>query len=333
MGDGGLLGCLPTRMSAPPVRPSWTPLSRRTVLAAGALAFVRWAGAQNAAAEADQPIIDILEISGAALELQFAPGFDAALRSEARAWVQRSARAVADYFGRFPVPRAELLLVPVDGDGVGSGVSFGAPSPLIRVRLGRTTTHAQFLDDWIMVHEMVHLAVPGVPRSQNWLHEGIATYVESVARTRAGLIAAAPMWTELARAMPQGLPRDGDHGLDHTPTWGRTYWGGAMFCLLADVQIRRRSANRVGLQQALSGVLAAGGSYAVRWPVPRILEVADAAVGQTTLTELHTLLKDCPTDVNLDALWQDLGVPCASAGAAALRDDAPLAALRRAIAA
>jgi hypothetical protein len=296
---------------------------------AGSILAAR-AHAQAGGADTEQPIVETLAVGGAALELQFAPGFDAELRGEARAWVERSAQAVAGYFGRFPVPRAELLLVPVDPSGIGSGVSYGAPSPLVRVRVGRTTSRAQFVDDWVMVHEMVHLAVPGVPRTQTWLHEGIATYVESIARTRAGLIAPPAMWIALARQMPQGLPQDGDHGLDHTPTWGRIYWGGAMFCLLADVQIRRRSANRAGLQQALRGVLQAGGSYAVRWPIERIFEAADAAIGQTTLGELYAMLKDCPGEMKLDALWRDLGVPL-ERGATTLRDDAPLAALRRAI--
>jgi hypothetical protein len=287
-------------------------------------------GAHAQSVEPEQPQLHKLELGGAELELQFAPGFDAALRDEARAWAQRSGLAVAAYFGRFPVPRVELLIVPVEGAGVGSGRSFGEPSPLVRVRLGRSTTRQQFLDDWVMVHEMVHLAVPGVRRTHTWLHEGIATYVEGMARIRAGLVAAAPMWLELARGMPQGLPKDGDRGLDHTPTWGRIYWGGAMFCLLADVQIRRRSANRAGLQQALQGVLAAGGSYSVRWPVERILQVADAAVGQTTLSELYALLKDCPAAIDLDALWRDLGVP--PTGTGQLSDDAPLAAVRRSIA-
>src|SRR5204862_508621 len=79
------------------------------------------------------------------------------------------------------------------------------------------------------------------------------------------------LWGGLAHGLPQGQPRDGDRGLDHTPTWGRTYWGGAMFCLLADVEMRRRSAGRAGLQQALQGLGAAGGNYSVRWPVERVL--------------------------------------------------------------
>jgi len=87
----------------------------------------------------------------------------------------------------------------------------------------------------------------------------------------------------------------------------------------------------VGLQQALRGVLEAGGNYSVQWPIERILAAADAAVGQTTLAELYALLKDCPRSVDLAALWQDLGVSPAGSGAATLRDDAPLAAVRRVI--
>jgi len=281
--------------------------------------------------ELDAPVIEVLPLGTARLELQFAPGFDAPVRAEARAWVERSAAAVIAYLGRFPVPRADLLMLPFDGAGVRGGMSFGEPSPYVRVRLGRETERVHFLNDWVLVHEMVHLAIPALPRTQRWLHEGLATYVESVARTRAGIVPEAQLWGGLAQGMPQGQPKDGDEGLDHTHTWGRTYWGGAMFCLLADVQMRRRSGLRAGLQQALQGLLAAGGNYGVSWPVTRVLAAADASVGQTTLAELYELLKDCPRPIDLDALWHDLGVQPQAQGTALLHDDAPLAGVRRAI--
>jgi hypothetical protein len=290
--------------------------------AAGWLAGAAW----GADAPDEQPDIVNLELPGATIELQFTPGFDAALREAASEWVQRAADVVSRYFGRFPVPQLELLLQGVDGAGVRSGVSFGEPSPLVRVRLGRDTTAAQFRADWVLVHELVHLAVPRVPRSQIWLHEGIATYVETVARARAGLVAAPDMWRGWVRQMPIGQPAVGDHGLDHTPTWARVYWGGAMFCLLADVRLRQRGTPARGLQQALQGVLAAGGDYRVAWPVARILATADAALQQTTLSELYAELKDKATTIDLAALWRELGID-----GDVLRDDAPLAAVRRAI--
>jgi hypothetical protein len=99
-----------------------------------------------------------------------------------------------------------------------------------------------------------------------------------------------------------------------------------MFCLLADVRLLARSQRRAGLQQALQGVLAAGGSYAVPWSVERILATADEAVGQTTLTELYQRMKASPEPADLDGLWRELGVVGNT-----LDDDAPLAAVRRAI--
>jgi hypothetical protein len=294
--------------------------SRREVLAT-LVSLPLAAAAQNPA-----PTFEDLPIGRSRLELQFAEGFDAALQAPARAWVHRSALAVADYFAGFPVPAAEVLLIPVPGRGITGGTTFALPSLFIRVRLGQNTTPAQLLADWVMVHEMVHLAVPRVPRSQNWLHEGIATYVEGVARGRAGLVEPARVWHEWRRDMPQGQPRSGDAGLDHTPTWGRTYWGGAMFCLLADVELLRRSQGRAGLRQALQGVLAAGGSYAVEWPLQRILAAADAAVAQTVLTEQYQRMKDAPAPVDLERLWQQLGVQDGR-----FDEAAPLAAVRRTI--
>lgn len=281
---------------------------------------------------ADAPVVELLQLAGSCIEIQFAQGLEAPLRQRARRWVEQSAMALVGYLGRFPQPRVELLLLPVDGGGVRGGTTFGEPEPYMRVRVGTETTAAQFQDDWVLVHEMVHLAVPRVPRRQSWLQEGLATYVEGIARARAGLLPVPLLWAAMANDMPQGLPQPGDAGLDHTPTWGRTYWGGAIFCLLADVQIRRRSGGALGLEHALRGVLAAGGSYAVAWPLARTLEVADAAIGQTTLGELYTLLKDCPAPVDLAGLWRDLGVVADSPASVRLDDRAPLATVRRAIA-
>lgn len=314
-----------------------TPLdavSRRALLAGlsragcAALMLGGWQAARSAerAVASAQSDIETLRILRSRIELQFAPGFSPALQAAARAWAITSADAVARYFGRFPVPKVELLLVPEEGSGVRNGVTYAEPSLLMRIRLGRDTTEAQFTDDGVLVHEMVHLAIPRIPRAQNWLHEGVATYVESVARARVGLVSAEAVWREWARAMPQGQPQAGDAGLDHTPTWGRTYWGGAMFCLLADVELLKRSQLRTGLQQALQGVLAAGGQYGVPWTVERILSAADAAVGQTVLTELYGRMKDSAEPVDLTGLWRDLG----TAGGA-LNDKAPLAHVRRAI--
>ena len=134
----------------------------------------------------------------------------------------------------------------------------------------------------------------------------------------------------MMRDMPKGLPQAGDEGLDNTDTWGRRYWGGAMFCLFADIEIRKATGNRVGLQDAMRGVLAAGGSHEVDWSIERILSTADKAVGVNALTRLHNEWGRKPVAPDLDKLWRDLGLRVED-GKLAVDDAAPLAAFRQAI--
>ena len=276
---------------------------------------------------------ETIEIAGSRIVLITEPGFSAAQAAKFRAWVQQAAAAVVGYLGRFPRPRCELELQRVAGRGVRGGTTFPDPEPWIRVRLGEDTGAFELRHDWVLVHEMIHLAVPRVPRVQNWLHEGMATYVEGVARVRAGLNTAPRLWAELVRGLPQGQPQAGDKGLDHTPTWGRTYWGGTLFCLLADVKLLEHSQTRLGLREALQGLLAAGGSYAEAWPVRRILDTADRALGQHGLIDLYEAMKDSAEPVDLAALWRRLGVAAETGQPARLDDTAPMAPVRRAIAA
>ena len=159
-----------------------------------------------------------------------------------------------------------------------------------------------------MTHEMVHLAFPSVAEQHHWIEEGLATYVEPVARVRAGELTAPRIWGDMLDGMPQGLPQAGDRGLDHTATWGRTYWGGALFCLLADIEIRERTNNRKGLEDALRGILDAGGSIETEGELTQILDTADAAIGVSVMHPLYDRMKATPVPVDLANLWRQLGV-------------------------
>ena len=177
---------------------------------------------------------------------------------------------------------------------------------------------------------MVHLSFPSVAEEHHWIEEGIATYVEPIGRIRAGQLAPERMWADLVRDMPQGLPQKGDRGLDRTHTWGRTYWGGAIFCLLADLEIRRQTKNTRGLEHALRAILQEGGNIRSNWNLPEALKVGDRATGTRVLEKLYEEMRDKPIHVDLDALWTDLGVHL---DGQSLRIDerSRLAAIRRAI--
>ena len=146
---------------------------------------------------------------------------------------------------------------------------------------------------------MSHLALPYMDDTHLWLSEGLAVYVESIARVQSGDLPTEKIWAEFVRDMPKGLPGDGDNGLDYTHSWGRTYWGGAIFCLLADVEFRRQTGNKRGLQDALRGVVAAGGSLQIGWPIERVLAVADKAAGAPALSQLYQSLRATPGEFGL----------------------------------
>ena len=246
-------------------------------------------------------------------------------------WVSAAARAVTAYYGAFPTPQASVNVRAVENRaGVLRGTTYGGDPPRTVMGVGQHTTARQLDDDWTMTHEFVHLAFPGMPRQHHWLEEGQATYIEPVARAQIGRLSAERVWGDMVRDMHQGLPGPNDRGLDITHTWGRTYWGGAIFCLLADVTIRERTRNRAGLQQALRGVLAAGGNIEYDWPIEDALQAGDDAVKAGVLKELYGEMKDKPYAPDLADLWRRLGVESTESGIR-FRDDAPLADVRKAI--
>ena len=249
---------------------------------------------------------------------------------ELKHWIQDAANAVIAYYGHFPVKHVLLQIRSFDGNGVRGAQTFAAHGGFIRIAVGNQTTADDLHSDWTLTHEMVHLTFPSMPDQNHWIEEGIATYVEPIARIQAGQFSAARMWFELVRDMPKGQPQSGDRGLDHTHTWGRTYWGGALFCFSADIEIRKQTQNKKGLQDALRGILNSGGDMLQDWDLPQALKAGDQSVGLNVLMNLYEKMRDAPMDVDLDFLWKQLGVSVEN-GSAQFHDDAPLAAIRKSI--
>ncbi len=272
-----------------------------------------------------------LQIGGAKIEVTFGSEEFDLPRERLLSWIQNAAKAVSRYYDGFPVARMRIRVNSSEKrSGVFGGTTWGRTPPFTRIFVGRHTTDQQLSEDWMMTHELVHTAFPDVDEEQHWIEEGIATYVEPIARVQTGELTPQKIWADMARDMPQGEPKALDQGLDHTHTWGRTYWGGALFCLVAEVRIRQATGNRKGLQDALRAIQKAGGTIDNSWPVGRAFELGDRATSTTVLTQLYAETKDKPAPVDLDALWKQLGVRKNGEGVL-LDNAAPLAGIRRAI--
>lgn len=268
-----------------------------------------------------------LSVPGGVVEVALLPGDTGVGPAALLAWIERAAGDVAAYYGAYPVPRALVIVIPSGRRAVGYGTTMGNGGGSIMIWVGAGATEDDLRRDWVLTHEMVHLGLPNLPRGQGWMEEGLATYVEPIARARRAHLRPEEVWADLVRRTPQGLPGPG--GLDASRGFGAVYWGGALFWLLADVEIREKTGERHTLEDALRAVRQAGGSIAVTWPVERVLSVADRGVGVDVLVPLHARMASTEAHVDLPALWARLGIE--DAGGIRFRDDAPLAAIRKAI--
>jgi hypothetical protein len=267
-------------------------------------------------------------LPGGEVMIGMSPGSPRLGRPRFERWIETATGAVAQYFGRFPIPHAATLVAFNEGEGIGGGATLGMGGGSVLLFVGEGTSEAQLVNDWILVHELCHVSFPNVARP--WAEEGMATYLEPLIRARAGLVSPDQVWRDLLEGLPLGQPEAGDEGLDHSDTWGRRYWGGAMFWFLADVEIRKRTNNARSVGDAFRGIVARGGNVSVAWSLDKALGIGDEATGLTVLRDLRKQHGDAAVTVDLDALWNDLGVHLVKRKVV-YDDNAKLAAVRKAI--
>jgi hypothetical protein len=245
----------------------------------------------------------------AIFDVSISDGPLAVSESELKTYIQHGAHAVATYFGRFPMKKVTMRIRAVGGDRVRFGRSSPTGGGTIMLLMGRDAKAEALNSDWTLTHEMTHLAFPATKGDNHeWLGEGMATYVEPIARAQAGYLPDEEVWRQFVEYMPRGLPADGDGGLDQARGIGRTYWGGALFCLMADIEIRKQTRNRKGLQDALRAIMADQGTMEWEWDINMVFETGDHATGTKVLQALYREWKDKPVAVDLDKLWKELGV-------------------------
>ncbi len=242
--------------------------------------------------------------------------------------VNLAVAAVSHYYGKFPVPELRLEINRDTHNDSIFGREFGGR--VIRWYIGKNVTGKEIVNDWTLTHEMFHLGFPSFDDAHDWVTEGMATYLEPIARARLGQLSASFVWSQLLDGLPKGLPQKGDRGLAFTSTWGRTYWGGALFWLSADIEIRRKTQNKKSVDDVILAVWRSGGTDAEEWTMQDLIETGDKAVGFAVLHDLNETLALRPGVVDLASLFKKLGVK--QRGVSVEFDDqAPWAEFRRGV--
>jgi hypothetical protein len=272
-----------------------------------------------------------LDFAGATLEIAKLDGELDQSFDELSQWIAASASAVQSFYGSFPVPRASVFVVPAAGrDSVVFGKVLPESEPGIGLVVGQHATRRKLYSDWILVHELFHLGFPSFFEEGKWLDEGLATYYEPIIRVRAGLYTEHELWDELEKSMPQGLPAYTQSGLESARDFRGVYWGGALACLEADVESRKRKLDR-GLEVGLRALREAGGTASEVWALSDAIEIVDDTLGAPTLSRIAQLHAKRGSPFDLAGLLRDLGVTRGKDGVLQLSDSAPLSAVRRAI--
>ena len=285
--------------------------------------------------------VESIALPGGRLRYALLPGEPAPDAAAMRKWVTSGARALVSAYGRLPVPDVQLLVVPI-GHGrepVPWGEVQRGGGDAVHLYIDQRRPAAEFMADWVLVHELSHLLHPNISATDRWLSEGIASYYQNVLRARAGLMSAERAWDKLHAGFERGIRgtapgrslADASETMMRDHSFMRVYWSGAAIALLADVELRRRS----GGAQSLDTALAAFGSCCLpaerSWSAPELLGELDRLTGTGVFLGLYQKYVDSDRFPALDALYAELGLQPMSETSLRLDPTAPQAAICAAI--
>ncbi|MCW5837732.1 MAG: hypothetical protein KIS78_35390 [Labilithrix sp.] len=227
-----------------------------------------------------------------------------------RSWIEEAAHVTVPLFGRFPVDRATLFVVPAKGeDEVVFGKVLSLAGASVVVVVGDKMEPSARHKDWVLVHELFHLGFPTFRGEGRWLGEGLATYYEPLLRARAGWATEAEVFRQFARNMPRGQgPRGSSAGLSARDDLDTIYWGGALFCFAADVRIREETRGKKSLDDVLRASLERGGDATRVWTVRDVVNLGDAVTGTNVLSDMYERYAARGERIDLESLLASLGV-------------------------
>ena len=282
--------------------------------------------------------IGTIDVPGGKVTVAGLPGAaQSATASGVRRFVEGAAKAVASLDGKMPAANVQILLLPSKGERRADPIRFGMAmhggGPGVMLFVNGAAKDEQLYGEWVTVHELSHLWLPALePRDAPWLPEGLATYYQCVLRSRAGMYSEEEGWDELLSGFDRGRAQasaNGNVSLAETgrPFFQHYYWGGAAIMLKLDVLLRKAGSS-------LDAVIAT---------TRRALPFDDAEIDATSLIARFSQAAGRELGAEIVA-WAKASFPDTSAelrelgvsrrgDSVALDERAPLAALRKAIAA
>jgi len=265
-----------------------------------------------------------IQLPGGRLDVAVLDGQPRADVDQVRVWIETAARHVTLAYGSFPVPRTQVVIVPVVGLDAWGGRGTGDAVPFARI-LRRGGSAAQFfvnqlaplesyLTDWTATHEFSHLLLPYVHQSDAWLSEGIASYYQNVLRARAGTLTEETAWRKLHEGFARGRRDDYRDTLAESVHYRgpnmimRMYWSGAAIALLADVELRERSGGTQSLDTVLEQLQRCCLPSSRTWSAMELFDTLDELAGGNVFNDLYRRWVDAVEFPAVGPVFARLGV-------------------------
>jgi len=256
-------------------------------------------------------------------------------------WIAAAAHAQTSLYGAFPVPRAQIVVKPSSSnEAVPFGETHRGGGPAVVLLVGDHAKDGAFDDDWVAVHEFAHLGLPAIASDDAWLSEGFITYYQCVLMGRAGIYDERRAWDEIVAGFARGRRPRGDAdrtlaetsaGMARTHAYLRVYWGGAAIAMLLDVELRRSSNGAKSLDDAMREVRRAFAGRGVEMSADEIVRHVDAWLGRPVFAGVARPLLASKEFPPVDEALARLGVVIKDGDVTGFDEDAPDAAIRRAI--
>lgn len=182
-------------------------------------------------------------------------------------WLVDTAKALEHYLGIYPVKQTQVIVIekskkkhgPVPWGDFSRGNGFG-----IRFVIVPSYNIKEFYSDWTATHEFSHQLLPKLDYDDIWMSEGLSSYLQYVLMGQSGILGKEKAWSRIYMGLMRGekgaenvkdeplkLTAERRHRGGRAGRTMRIYWSGAAYFLNADLQLRKQSDGKIGLNDIL----------------------------------------------------------------------------------
>jgi predicted metalloprotease with PDZ domain len=259
--------------------------------------------------------IQRIPVAGTELRLAAIGRLEAQQREMLGIWMKETADAVASVYGRFPQQTPQILIIAIGQreQAVPWAHVLRGGGIAVEFFVDETRPLNSFREDWTATHELSHLLLPYVARSDRWLSEGLASYYQNILRARDGRLSEEQAWQKLHSGFERGRAGTSGGSLARATRSGRgsimrVYWSGAAIMLKADSELRMQSGGRQSLDSALAALQECCFDNKHSWRAQELFSELDRLTDTSVFTRLyreHVLDDEFP---DVDYTFEQLGL-------------------------